>query len=187
MNTSDYYKNYTGSVRSAIDAIPVNALEQIIEQLDKARRSRATVYIFGNGGSAATASHFASDLAKGAQANGKPGLRTICLSDNFAVFTAWANDSGYDNVFSAQLENLVQPGDIAIGISGSGNSHNVLKGIHAARGRGIVTVGITGFDGGKLKDIADIPLAVPNNNMEQVEDIHMLLCHFITSYLREVI
>lgn len=177
-------KKYLSEVSATLENLPVERLAQVIALLEEARMKGKRVYIFGNGGSAATASHFASDLAKGAICQGKPRIKAFALTDNVPLISAWANDSAYENIFAEQLENFVEPGDIAIGISGSGNSQNVLNGVKVARAKGTTTIGFIGFDGGKLKDIVDIPLIVSNHNMEQVEDIHLLLEHVITTCLR---
>jgi D-sedoheptulose 7-phosphate isomerase len=169
---------------TALASLPHAAISQVVAVLDEARIGEKTVFIFGNGGSAATASHFACDLAKGAICPDKPRFKVLSLTDNIPVFSAWANDSAYDRVFAEQLENFVGYGDVIIAISGSGNSRNVLDGVEVANAKGAITIGFTGFDGGKLKDLVDIPLVVPNYVMEQVEDIHLLLEHIITTCLR---
>jgi D-sedoheptulose 7-phosphate isomerase len=177
-------KNYISEVRESLARLPLDGVVKVIEILEEARQRDRKVYLFGNGGSAATASHFASDLAKGAICEGKPRLKAMALTDNVPLLSAWANDTAYDNIFAEQLENFIEPGDIAIGISGSGNSPNVLNGIKTAKARKATTIGITGFDGGKLKEMVDIAIIVPNHTMEQVEDIHLLIEHVITTCLR---
>lgn len=179
-------ETYLSQVSAALDKLPLEAVTHTIEVIDQARMRGTRVYTFGNGGSAATASHFASDLSKGTICQGKPRIRAHALVDNMPIFSAWANDTNYDKVFGEQLENLVEPGDIVIGISGSGNSANILRGLEVAKRKGAFTVGLTGFKGGKLKDIVDVSIIVPSNSMEQIEDVHLLLCHLITCCLREV-
>ena len=169
----------------ALGRLPVDRVSQVVRVLRDVRDRGNNIFIFGNGGSAATASHFASDLAKGAICDGKPRLKAFALTDNVPLLSAWANDTVYDNIFSEQLENFVEPGDAAIAISGSGNSPNVLNGAKVARARGAITIGFTGFDGGKLKGLVDIAIIVPSHSMEQVEDIHLLLEHVITTCLRQ--
>ncbi|MFC2009348.1 SIS domain-containing protein [Chloroflexota bacterium] len=176
---------YISQVSATLEMIPIEKIAQVVDLLEEARLKGNTVYICGNGGSAATASHFASDLAKGAICRGKPRIKAFALTDNIPLLTAWANDTAYENIFAEQLENLVEPEDIIVGISGSGNSLNVLNGIKAAKARGATTVGFIGFDGGKLEDLVDIAVLVPSHNMEQVEDIHLLLEHVITTCLRK--
>ena len=177
-------KAYLSEVSATLDKLAVEAITQVIEVLEEARIKGRSVYIFGNGGSAATASHFASDLSKGAICKGKPRIRAFALTDNMPLISAWANDTVYESIFAEQLENFVEPGDVAIGISGSGNSPNVLNGIKVAKAKGATAIGFIGFDGGKLKDIVDIVIIVPNHNMEQVEDIHLLLEHIVITCLR---
>ncbi len=178
-------QTYLSQVGATLADLPVETIERIVESLREARARRKQVFLLGNGGSAATASHFACDLAKGAINPGKPRLRAIALTDNMPLLSAWANDTSYDDIFTQQLENLVESGDVVIAISGSGDSVNVLNAVRLAHSAGATTIGLTGFDGGKLKDMADLCLVVPNNCMEQVEDIHLLLEHVITTCLRE--
>ncbi len=186
MNQKDIkiIKNYLSEISATLAKLPVEGITQVVELLEQARANRKRVYIFGNGGSAATASHFASDLAKGAICKGKPRIKAFALTDNVPLLSAWANDTAYENIFAEQLENFIEMGDIAIGISGSGNSQNVLNGVKVAKVKGATTIGFIGFDGGELKDLVDIAIVVPNHNMEQVEDIHLLLEHVITTCLR---
>ena len=168
-----------------MERLPIDSIAQVVELLEEARLKAKSVFIFGNGGSAATASHFAADLSKGAISKGKTGIKAFALTDNVPLLTAWANDTVYENIFAEQPENFIEPGDIAIGVSGSGNSPNVLNGIKVAKAKGATTIGFIGFDGGKLRELVDIRIIVPSHNMEQVEDIHLLLEHVITTCLRE--
>ena len=176
---------YISEVSATLARLPLENIAQVVELLEEARLKAKWVFIFGNGGSAATASHFAADLSKGAIHKGKARVKAFALTDNIPLLTAWANDTVYANIFAEQLENLVEPGDIAIGISGSGNSPNVLNGVKIAKAKGATTIGFIGFDGGKLKELVDVLVIVPSHNMEQVEDIHLLLEHVITTCLRE--
>ena len=185
MGQTEVIKKYISEVGATLEKLPVEKIAQVVELLEEARLKAKKVFIFGNGGSAATASHFALDLAKGAICPGKPRLKAFALTDNMALFSAWANNTTYENVFAEQLENFIEPGDIAIGISGSGNSPNTLNGIRVAKAKGATTIGFIGFDGGKLKELVDIAVIVPSHNMEQVEDIHLLIEHVITTCLRE--
>jgi len=177
-------ENYISQVSDTLNKLPLDKIARVIEILNQARIKGRRVFIFGNGGSAATASHFACDLAKGAICQDKPRFKAFALTDNVPLLSAWANDTDYGNIFSEQLENFIEPDDVAIAISGSGNSMNILNGVKAARNKGATTIGFIGFDGGKLEDLVDIPLVVPNHNMEQVEDIHLLLEHVIITCLR---
>jgi len=177
-------RSYLCEVTDAIGRVPVDRLEQVIYRLEDARRKRRAVYICGNGGSAATSIHFACDLAKGAWAAGKPAIRARSLCENTSLVTAWANDVCYDDIFAQCVEPWLEAGDVLIAISGSGNSQNVINAVSAAKVARATTIGFTGFDGGKLKDIVDICVTVPSDSMEQVEDVHSLLCHLITTCLR---
>jgi D-sedoheptulose 7-phosphate isomerase len=159
--------------------------EEIVSALVKARDSGKRVYICGNGGSASTASHMASDLNKGANRKDAPRFKAVALTDNIPAMLAWANDSSYDDIFVEQLKNHLEKGDIVIGISGSGNSPNVLKALHYANDEGALTIGLTGFDGGKVTQLAQICYVVPNHVMQQIEDIHLLIEHMLSMILRD--
>jgi len=178
-------QDYLSQVSATFANLPMDTIAEVVALIKTARENGMKVFTFGNGGSAATASHFASDLSKGAISKGKPRIKAFALTDNVPLLSAWANDTSYENIFAEQLENFIEPGDIAISISGSGNSPNVLNGVKIAKAKGATTIGFIGFDGGKLKDLVDIALVVPNHNMEQVEDVHLLLEHVITTCLRE--
>ncbi len=176
---------YLQQVKETLERLPLDKIQKVIAVLQYARQGGKQVFILGNGGSAATASHFACDLAKGTIMPGQPRLRVMALTDNMPLFSALANDTGYENVFAEQLASFVQPGDVVIGISGSGNSANVLRAIELACSREAITIGFTGFDGGRLKYMVDICLLVPNYCMEQVEDVHLLLEHLICTLIRQ--
>lgn len=157
-----------------------DGLDQIADELARACEAGRMLYLFGNGGSASLASHIACDLGKGtAYCNGGRRFRVLALTDNLPLLTAWANDSSYEHVFSEQLKNLVQPHDVAFAISGSGNSNNVLNALQVAREAGATTVGISGFQGGKMKSLCDICVIVPSDNMQIIEDIHLAMAHSI--------
>lgn len=183
-STGDTISAYISDIRATLNSLSLDNVERVVRLLREARSHRRRVFLFGNGGSAATASHLACDLAKGSSTNGKPRLRTMALTDNMPLISAWANDTAYENIFAQQLQDHVEPGDVVIGISGSGRSPNVLNGVKAARAAGAVTVGMTGFDGGYLKDLVDICIIVPDKNIDKVEDVHLMLGHVITSCLR---
>jgi len=176
--------SYLEDLTSLLGRLPIPAIEDVISTLLYARYNHKQVIIMGNGGSAATASHFACDLGKGTLKPGFPRFRVIALTDNMPLFSALANDFGYDHVFSEQLKSLIQPGDVAIAISGSGNSPNVLNAIQAARDLGAITIGFVGYDGGRLKGMVDLVVHVPCHCMEQVEDVHLVLEHLISTSLR---
>ena len=151
----------------------------------EARHDNRKIFFCGNGGSASTASHFTSDLAKGTIVENTPRFKVLSLADNIPQMLAWGNDSCYEDIFVEQLKNLFEPGDVVVGISGSGNSENVLRAIRHANENDGTTVGITGFDGGKIKDMVDLCLIVPVHNMQKTEDIHMLVDHLTTLMIKE--
>lgn len=158
-------------------------LNRLLNLLVDALESGNNIYIMGNGGSAATASHFAADFNKGLSLGKARRFRMICLNDNVPTMTAYANDVGYEDVFVEQLRNFLKPGELVIAISGSGNSRNVLKAVEYANGTGAVTVGIAGFDGGELCRLASSHVLVPIHDMQVVEDIHMAMDHLCYSIL----
>ncbi|MCK6628698.1 MAG: SIS domain-containing protein [Anaerolineae bacterium] len=183
-STIHHIQTYFNQLQEMVANFPADLIEQVIDLLLQSARQGKKVFIFGNGGSASTASHFACDLAKNTQVPGAPQFRVIGLADNMALMTAWANDTSYNNVFAAQLGPLVEAGDVVIGISCSGNSGNVLRAMELARQRGATTIGFTGDDGGHLKTIVDVCLLVPSPRIEQQEDAHLILEHCICAALR---
>lgn len=185
MEAGEQVKSYMRRIAQTLEALPWEAVEQAVELLHAARLRRATVFLCGNGGSAATAMHFANDLSKGADAPGMPRFRAISLVDNTSLLTAWSNDTSYAEAFAEQLRNLARPGDLLIALSGSGNSPNVLNAVRLARELGLLTIGLSGGEGGELAKLVDLAVIVPNPCLEQIEDVHLLLEHAITSTLRE--
>jgi D-sedoheptulose 7-phosphate isomerase len=185
-----YLTNYVREAQAILSApFFLAAVKQIAPVLLRARREDRTIFFFGNGGSASTASHFVTDIAKvagGTEGRGK-GRRFRCLSlnDNIPGLTAWANDVGYAEIFSGPLRALAEKGDVAVAISGSGNSPNVLEAVKTARTMGLTTVGLTGMGGGKLKDLVDVAMVVPSNSMQHTEDTHLIVLHLLTAYLRD--
>ena len=177
--------NYVTTLQETINQLPKQEIVRVMELLHSARLAGRQIFIMGNGGSASTATHFVCDLAKNTRKEGWPHFKVIGLSDNMALFSAYANDEGYENVFAQQLANLVMPEDIVIAISASGNSKNVLNGVSLAKSANAVTIGFTGFDGGKLCSMVDINIHVNSNIIEHVEDIHLILEHMIVKDLRE--
>lgn len=165
--------------------IPMFTLERIVDVFRDARDRGAFIYIAGNGGSAATASHWVNDLGKATKRSGRRPMKVLCLSDNTSWLSALANDEGYDRAFSGQLENFAGPGDVLVCISASGNSPNLLRAVEVAQGREMTTVGLLGFDGGALRSMVDVMLCVRTEKgaYEVVEDIHSVLCHAITRCL----
>ncbi len=177
-------EDYLEQVVSTLRSLPVEQIAAVADAVAWAREAGRRVFVFGNGGSAATATHMACDLSKGTVLHGQPRVKAISLCDNLSLLSAWANDTAYEHVFAEQLENLIEEGDVAIGISGSGNSANVLNAIDLAKRRGATTIGFCGFDGGRLAQTADMTVVVRNRRMEQVEDIHLILEHVLTVLLR---
>jgi D-sedoheptulose 7-phosphate isomerase len=178
---------YLEGLKSLLERLPLSDIEEAIYVLNDARFRGNKVIIMGNGGSATTASHFACDLGKGTLSPGFPRFRVLALTDNISLFSALANDCGYDQVFGEQVKSLVRPGDVVIGISASGNSPNVLNGVEVARQEGATTIGFVGFDGGELKDRVDLAVHVPSDFIEQVEDVHLILEHLICFCLRQIL
>lgn len=176
---------YLEEVRHVLTALPLEAIGEVVDVLLSANYVGSTVFTAGNGGSAATASHFACDLAKGTALPDRPRFRAVALTDNVPLMTAWSNDIAYESLFAEQLRNLIQRGDVLVAFSGSGNSANILRAVEVAREVGGITIGFTGFEGGKLAGMVDVPVVVPCARMEQIEDVHLLLCHLVCTVLRE--
>lgn len=181
----DYVKGYLHYLTSVLSEIDHRQLATFIDVILDAREREKNVYFIGNGGSAATASHFANDLSIGTRSSKKP-FRVQSLTDNTPVITAIANDFGYEYIFTKQLEALLQNGDVVVAISASGNSPNVINAVEYAKQRGCSTIGLTGFDGGKLLQLVDHPVHVPTVKSEYgiVEDVHMIFDHVVGTYLQ---
>jgi D-sedoheptulose 7-phosphate isomerase len=179
-------EGYFQAFSQVIPQLPYQAIEQIISAIMQAAADGRNIFVFGNGGGAATASHIACDLNKGTIAGeNTPRLKVMAFTDNVPMLTAWANDAGYEHVFSEQLKNFVQPGDVVIAISASGNSTNVIYALKAAREAGALTVGMCGYDGGKMKPLCDICAVVPADHMQIVEDLQHAMAHSIFLAVRE--
>lgn len=181
----EFIQNYITSLQQTMDKLSQPLIADVINVLQHARMQGSQVFIMGNGGSASTASHFVCDLAKNTRREGLPHFRAIGLADNMEIFSAYANDEGYENVFSQQLINLIQPGDIVIAISASGNSKNVLNAVEEAHKNGVTTIGFTGFDGGRLGQMVDLHIHVNSTIIEHVEDIHLMLEHMIVRTIKD--
>jgi D-sedoheptulose 7-phosphate isomerase len=177
-------KTYFLGVGTVLRRLPFALIDSVTDALWSAYREGKTVYVFGNGGSAALASHCACDLGKGTVINGNRRFRVLALTDNVALMTALANDISYDGIFAEQLAPLVEKGDIALAISGSGNSPNVLKALHVAREAGALTIGLTGFQGGQMKSLCDLCVIIPSDNMQVIEDLHVSVNHSVFTSLR---
>jgi D-sedoheptulose 7-phosphate isomerase len=183
--TVAFGRQYVETVRASLDALDFELLERIVDRLALAHDQGRRVYTLGNGGSAATAAHLVCDLGKNTGGPMSPGLRVACLSDNIPTATALTNDHGYESVFAAQLRTLLDPGDVVIAVSASGNSPNVIAAIQVARARSANVIGLLGFDGGAARVLCDEALVIPLFNYGQVEDIHLIVGHLISQSLRQ--
>jgi D-sedoheptulose 7-phosphate isomerase len=184
MKAGDLIKDYLGGLETLMKEIPVAKLESILDVLWKGYQEDRQIFIFGNGGCAAAAMHFACDMAKLTIVPGKKRFRVVCLSANVALLTAWANDTNYGNIYGEQLANLMNKGDVVFGLTGSGNSMNIINALKYANEHGGQTVTITGFDGGMIKKVARYSLTMHSSQMQQVEDAHMVMMHILALGLR---
>ena len=184
LSIKDYSKSYIDYLSSVLSNISLTDIEKFVEVLLEARERESSIFFIGNGGSATTASHFANDIGIGTRTYEKP-FRAISLCDNQAVITAIANDDGYEKIFSQQLQVLLKKQDVVVAISASGNSPNLLDAIDTAKKMNTITVGISAFDGGKMKEMVDVSLHVPTEKGEYgpAEDAHMVLDHLVSNYL----
>ena len=189
MISIEFAKEYFENLKRGLDKLDVNKIWRIAEVLNFALKQDKQIFVFGNGGSASTASHFACDLGKGTLTKFyKPNqkrFKIISLNDNIATILAYGNDLSFDDIFSQQLKNVVNEGDVVIGITGSGNSKNVLKAFEVAKDIGATTIGFLGFDGGKAKDMVDHSIIFEEYHYGRVEDFHLILVHLICEYLRD--
>ncbi len=183
-----FSKSYFDYLKVIFDKINLTEIKLFIEVILDARNRGATIFFIGNGGSAATASHFANDLAFGVNEYEKP-FKVISISDNTPILTALANDYGYDEVFSRQLQIYGKKKDVLVGISASGNSQNLINAFEYASTAGIETVALTAFDGGKLRKISNYNVHIPTGKKEygSAEDLHMILDHLIGNYLMRLV
>ncbi len=178
---------YFRELEQMVEAISLSDLQQVLGLLEDAYYNGHRIFIMGNGGSAATASHFALDLAKNTIMPSTPRVKAISLTDHVPLITAWSNDTAYEHIFAEQLASLVEPGDVVIGISTSGNSPNVINALTLAKRSRACTIGLLGARGGAIKDLVDAYVLAPGQNIEQEEDAHMILAHIITRHMREVV
>lgn len=174
-------EGYFHQLQHAVARLPFAEIDRAVDLILAAHRRRKTIYLLGNGGSAATASHIACDLAKATAVPDQRRLRTVSLVDNTALVTAWANDTSYERIFAEQLENLLTPGDVVVAISARGRSPNVLAALQIARAYGASTVGLTGFDGGELPALTDICITVASDTYGVIEDAHLAIGHAVTA------
>lgn len=176
---------YLTGLQGVLEEIDREAVSRVIEILWEAYRKGRRLFIIGNGGSAATASHMMCDLAKGCAVEGKPLVKALSLTDNVSIMTAISNDVSYEKVFTEQLKVFLEEGDVVIGITASGNSPNILDAVAYANEHGATTIGLIGFGGGKLKGMVDADVTVASKNYGHVEDLHCILEHLISQCLRE--
>ncbi len=188
-DSTEFARGYLVLLSETLANVPIEPIAQVISLLEKAYDERRTIFIAGNGGSSSTASHMASDLSKTILCDEKEchGFRTIALSDNTPLVTAWANDVSYHEIFSGQLKSMGQSGDILILISGSGNSKNLVHAAEMAREMGLTVIGFLGKGGGVLKSLVHLPIVVPSDDYGPIEDAHLALNHLITAYFKRKI
>lgn len=187
MESNASINSYLTELEQMLRDVSQAHLQDILSLLEETYRNGHRIFIMGNGGSAATASHFALDLAKNTIMQGAPRLKAISLTDHVPLITAWSNDTAYEHIFEEQLANMIEPGDLVIGISTSGNSPNVINALILAKKSRAATVGLLGAEGGRIKNIVDSYVLAPGQNIEQEEDAHMILTHIITRHMREVV
>lgn len=175
----DWIKHYVGAQKAALDSIPPDAVETLIAALQLALEEDRQVFVFGNGGSAANASHFATDLGKGSSDKIGKRFRVLSLNDNVSWMTALGNDYSYEDVFARQLMNYAQPGDIALALSVSGNSPNVVKAIEWGKSNGLLTIALVGKKRGRLAELAQHVIVIDSEHYGRAEDAQMGICHML--------
>ena len=178
-------QKYISHLQEVLARLKLEDVHRSIHVIMDAYNVDKQIFVIGNGGSASTASHLACDLGKGTSVAGKPRFRVISLTDNIATMTAWSNDVAYEDVFVEQLKNLVNAGDVVIGISASGNSENVIRAMQHASDIGCKTIGWSGFGGGRLATICDVNVVVDSNQYGPVEDVHLILNHVLHAWIQE--
>ena len=183
MNFQIFSKDYLSRLKSALDVIPPEPLQALAEALMVAWREKRQVFMFGNGGSAGNAIHLANDYLYGISKKLGHALRVMALPANSAVLTCLANDEGYDGIYFRQLAVLARPGDVAIALSGSGNSPNIVKALEWCRGHGVKTFAVLGFSGGASKDLTDVPIHVSVDDMQISEDLQLIVGHMLMQWL----
>lgn len=181
----DHIRSYLGRLEAALATIAPQDVATMSERLYRAYQDGKQVFVFGNGGSASTASHMAADLAKNTIGPNMRRFRIMSLNDNIPLLTALSNDLGYQRVFAEQLMNLIHPGDVLVAISGSGNSLNVMQAIRYARSQSAQVVGLLGFSGGEAAPLCDTAIVVDSSDYGVVEDAHLILNHILVEYFRE--
>lgn len=179
----DDIKEYMTKLSEVINNIDFKEVERAMNAVVDTYDREGTIFIFGNGGSASTASHIVCDFNKGASIHLEKKFKFVCLNDNLATITAISNDCGYENIFSLPLEGQLKTGDMILAISGSGNSKNVIKAVEYAKSRGNKVIGLSGYNGGKLRELSDYKLHVDINDMQKAEDTHMIILHLMAQII----
>ncbi|MGD0693658.1 MAG: SIS domain-containing protein [Terriglobia bacterium] len=179
-----FFADYQSELSKALAGVSQDRFEEFVHLLESAYEEERQVFLMGNGGSASTASHITCDLNKSLSFGRQKRFRAICLNDNLPLLMAYANDVSYEDVFIEPLKNFLKVGDLVVALSGSGNSPNVLKAIEYANNHGAHTVGLSGFDGGKLARLARTPVVAPVDDMQKAEDAHLILLHVVFQILR---
>lgn len=195
MNYKENLQTYARGLQSVLDNLPWDAISQTVDVLWKNVNAGRSIFTMGNGGHCNTAAHMINDLAKHTvSSDNKQAVvaqqfrfRTLCLNDSASFVTGIGNDMGFDQIFSEQVANWAEPGDVVLGISGSGNSKNILKAFEEARKRGATTICFSGFEGGKARNLADLCIVVPCHKMVQVEDVHLIISHMIADELKRLV
>ncbi|MBU1626373.1 SIS domain-containing protein [bacterium] len=180
-------QSYLDDISSLMSNISESSIEKVLDILYEAYQKDRRVFLFGNGGAAATSTHLACDLAKGATYPDKRRFKVLSLSENISILTAWANDTDYTNIFGEQLRNFLQPDDVVIGLSASGMSPNVINALKIANEMGAITILFSGYDGGKAAREAQHTFVVPTKNIQQIEDVHLIISHILYTCLRKKI
>lgn len=183
---SNVIKEYIADVKRLCDTLDIDKIDGVCEVVLEKYKAGKQIFVAGNGGSAGTSNHFSCDFGKNAVKSDTKRPKIISLSSNIEVLTALGNDFSYAEVFSQQMKNLFNDGDLIILISASGNSPNVVSAAEYAKSRGGVVVGLTGFEGGKLKDLSDVYVNIPSYSYEKIEDLHMMLVHMIVCWFKEL-
>lgn len=180
-----FVEDYRKRLAAALNSVDLERVQALIDVFARTREEGRQIFVFGNGGSAATANHFACDIVKGASYGREKRFKILSLSEQIPTMTAYSNDVGYDSVFVEPLKNFARPGDVAMAISGSGNSENVIQAIEYANSAGCYTVGLSGLTGGRLRPNVDLSIHVSDDHMGRVEDAHCVVCHMVSYHFMD--
>ncbi len=180
----EFISAYLNNISEIIEGLEINNISEVIEHIKDAHKKNKRIFVLGNGGSAATANHFACDFGKNAIKDDNNRFRIISLSNSISSITAFGNDIGFETIFEEQLKNLMHEEDLVMCISASGNSPNIIKAVEYAIKKNGIIIGITGFDGGKLKEISDVNVNVVSDSYEKIEDIHLIIMHIIVYWFK---